>query len=447
MSSLRDVLRATAFNAKVSLTCPSAFRISKELMKCERLPPDQLLALNWQRTRDIITYAYNYSPFYHRLYDEAGLDPARLADPMQLPDVPTVTKEDLRAHFRHVAIPGIARRHLRLSTTGGTTGAPLSVLHDRRFPVQVASWRALRWWDVSPSDDASHVYRLRHKYPNLNRVLWWPTRRVFLDASRLAPENIRAFLLAHNSVRPRILMGYVGALEEVARFIAQTKTTFAAPSVVWATSGPLGEPQRAWLEGIFRAPVFDQYGCCEVYWIAAECRLQRVLHAFSDLRTLEVIRPDGSPCLPGEYGEIAVTDLFNRAFPLIRYRLGDRAAWMKDTCACGSTLPLLSKVSGRLTDVLRRPDGGAISGAFLTTIFDDAPEAVSAFNVHQDADYSVTVSFVPRDRAILSHKLPHLERQLLNSFGTAVPIKFIEVDSIPHQDGKPKPVTSDAPPP
>jgi phenylacetate-coenzyme A ligase PaaK-like adenylate-forming protein len=35
--------------------------------------------------------------------------------------------------------------------------------------------------------------------------------------------------------------------------------------------------------------------------------------------------------------------------PLIRYRTGDRGCWIDKPCACGSVLPVLDKVNGRLS--------------------------------------------------------------------------------------------------
>jgi phenylacetate-CoA ligase len=63
----------------------------------------------------------------------------------------------------------------------------------------------------------------------------------------------------------------------------------------------------------------------------------------------------------GESGELVVTSLVNRAMPLIRYRIGDRASWptADSACGCGRTLPLLEGVEGRaldrLVDTRRRP--------------------------------------------------------------------------------------------
>ena len=74
---------------------------------------------------------------------------------------------------------------------------------------------------------------------------------------------------------------------------------------------------------------------------------------------VEVLRPDGSPARAGEVGMVVVTDLVNRAMPIIRYQVGDTAALASGQCRCGRGLPLLDSIAGRVADyvVFRRRPG------------------------------------------------------------------------------------------
>ena len=56
--------------------------------------------------------------------------------------------------------------------------------------------------------------------------------------------------------------------------------------------------------------------------MAMECDRGR-LHVVPEVGLIEILREDGSPCDPGEVGEIVATGLVNEGMPLLRYRTGD----------------------------------------------------------------------------------------------------------------------------
>lgn len=68
----------------------------------------------------------------------------------------------------------------------------------------------------------------------------------------------------------------------------------------------------------------DQYGCNEVANIAIQCPLCNGLHINSDFIHVDIVDQEDRLLEAGKYGEILVTNLESRAFPLIKYRLGIR---------------------------------------------------------------------------------------------------------------------------
>jgi phenylacetate-CoA ligase len=54
---------------------------------------------------------------------------------------------------------------------------------------------------------------------------------------------------------------------------------------------------------------------------------------------------------------VVVTTLSRTYQPLIRFRLGDVAAWSSEVCACGRAMPIIKEVLGRIEDVIVGPDG------------------------------------------------------------------------------------------
>jgi phenylacetate-CoA ligase len=101
------------------------------------------------------------------------------------------------------------------------------------------------------------------------------------------------------------------------------------------------------------------------------------MHVVPWVGIVEILREDGSPCVPGEVGEIVATGLLNDAMPLIRYRLSDYAAWAEDqSCTCGNLQPIIANLEGRVDDYLITSDGRRIGR--LSTAVKRSPTIHSA---------------------------------------------------------------------
>ena len=83
--------------------------------------------------------------------------------------------------------------------------------------------------------------------------------------------------------------------------------------------------ERAAIERAFACKVTDLYGCEEVGLIATECERHHGMHIDMENNYVELLDPNGNDVKPGEDGAVVVTNLINRAMPLLRYKMGDVA--------------------------------------------------------------------------------------------------------------------------
>jgi phenylacetate-CoA ligase len=133
---------------------------------------------------------------------------------------------------------------------------------------------------------------------------------------------------------------------------------------------------RSSIEHYFQCPVYDHYGQSEAVCMAMQCRHRR-MHTIPATGIVEILREDGSACGPGEVGEIVATGLLNDAMPLIRYRMGDYAAWAEDqSCPCGNVHPIIANLEGRVDDYLVTANGRKIGR--LSTAIKRSPAIHSA---------------------------------------------------------------------
>jgi phenylacetate-CoA ligase len=87
-----------------------------------------------------------------------------------------------------------------------------------------------------------------------------------------------------------------------------------------STSMMLLPHERKVIEKVFQCKVTDRYGCEEVSLIGCECEMHEGMHMNIEHLVIEFVKDDGSYAVPGEPGNIVVTDLMNYAMPFIRYK-------------------------------------------------------------------------------------------------------------------------------
>jgi phenylacetate-coenzyme A ligase PaaK-like adenylate-forming protein len=119
---------------------------------------------------------------------------------------------------------------------------------------------------------------------------------------------------------------------------------------------PWSEGLRKQIEELLPCKAMDIYGLSEVIGpgVACECiEAQSGLHVNEDHFLVETLDPQtGEPTAPGVPGELTFTAPTKQALPLLRYRTGDIASLHSGTCPCGRTLARMSKVIGRVDDMV-----------------------------------------------------------------------------------------------
>jgi phenylacetate-CoA ligase len=119
---------------------------------------------------------------------------------------------------------------------------------------------------------------------------------------------------------------------------------------------PWSEALRRQIEDLLGIKACDIYGLSEIIGpgVASECiEVQDGLHVNEDHFFVETLDPvTGKPTEDGVPGELTFTTPTKEALPLLRYRTGDIASLNRAPCVCGRTLVRMSKVTGRVDDMV-----------------------------------------------------------------------------------------------
>lgn len=332
-----------------------SFMYSPEI---ETMARADLAALQLDRLKKILQYAYRQIGHYRHAFDDVGMKPKQLSTLADLRHFPFTLKDHMRATypFDMFALPldDIARVHVSSGTTGRPTVVGYSTADLENWADLMA--RSLVAMGVKPSDI----------FHNANGYGLFTGGLGFHDgAQRLGAMVVP--VSGGNTERQIQLMGDFGATvlsatPSYALHIAEVADKMG----VDLKSGPLrigcfgaepwSEAMRGELEARLGIKALDMYGLSEVMGpgVACEChQAQDGLHGWEDHFLFEVVDPDTGEILAnGDTGELVITTLTKTAAPMIRYRTRDITSLLEEPCVCGRSHIRIRRVTGRYDDML-----------------------------------------------------------------------------------------------
>lgn len=382
-------------------------------MRSYRLSRDEVRELQDRRLSELLSFAYERVPYYHRLLKDLGLRPSDFRSVEDVQKLPTLSKEIIQRN----SPDGMLARGVRIMTTrttSGTTGQPTRLcrgpITQRRIlalKLRRMQLTGVRWWEKSvympywgadasgqaalgglrTSTLAQRFSSLPHKARDLvigYRVL------------PLGPGNMVAVSMMLARYKPSILHARPSYLRRVAGILKELDQSLKVEKIF--TEGEiLTNGTREDLRSAYGAEIFDEYGSAEFSGLGSECKSHRGIHLNSDYFLFEFVGKDGFPAAEGERAELIVTGLLDDAMPLIRYRLGDYV--IKDgeeTCDCGSSLPRLKRIEGRTFDGLIAANGGLIApGSIIEHLETDI--GLRGFQLVQEGDGGFLLKMSKKD--------------------------------------------------
>ena len=203
------------------------------------------------------------------------------------------------------------------------------------------------------------------------------------------------------------------------------------------------------IEERLKINAFDIYGLCEIMGpgVAMECIHHNGLHIFEDHFLPEILNPTTNEAVKdGDTGELVFTTLTKEAMPLIRYRTKDLTSMDRTQCACGRTLPRISKFKGR-TDDMKVIRGVNVFPTQIETALLSIQGALPHYLliVDRENNLDVLTVMVEVDEQYFSdeiRKLDDLKKKIGNvikqAIGVSVRVKLVEPKSIERSEGKAK---------
>ena len=348
-----------------------AIALAPRLIERLRWSADHLASHRQALLRGLVDCAIEQSPWHRQRL--AGLDVGGL-DERSLRGLPAMTKFDLMENFDQILTDErlsleLVNRHLQAVsrqgylldgytaiTSGGSSGLRGVFVYDWEgwAVFWLSAFRYLlraKWSDPDLAPRPAVLAwvaaaRFTHATAALSRTFASPEFVNYRFPVTLATEEIVAGL---NRVQPDMLIAYSSALH-VLSLEARAGRLRIAPRIVRSAAEPLLPEIRAAAEQAWGVPVRNGWGTSEGGGTGVGCDHSQ-MHLSEDLLIVEPVDEHGRPVAPGERSaKVYLTNLYNRALPLIRYEISDEVTILPDPCRCGSAHRCLADIQGRLDD-------------------------------------------------------------------------------------------------
>ena len=399
----------------------------------------------WEQVREAVARVERDSPFYREKLARAGIGAADVRSADDFRRLPLTRKVELPAAQQAAPPFGslLAVPPGRIATVAVSPG-PLYIPRTADEPTGIeALHESLRHMGVR-AGDVAHVTLSYHIMPGGLRM-----HRAFeAFGCRVINGGVG------NSELQAQIAGTLGATVYVGTpsFLATLADAAAQQGrrlsyrLGFSTAEALTPALRRGLQERLGIELFDHCGEAVIGPLAGECRAHDGMHLHQRETWVEFIDPEsGAAVAPGGIGEVVVTQLGERAMPLLRYAPGDVFRTYAEPCACGDRslrVSFVGQVGG-----IRKIKGVLVHPAQVKTALTQFPE-LGNFQIvvdhPQGARYDHAVIRIgcdaPVDHAALSARIRDCLKAnvLIQMDVELVPTAAIPVDAEPVIDKRVK---------
>jgi phenylacetate-CoA ligase len=348
----------------------------EHLLRTEKFDADALRRYQLALLEGIVLHAYHTVPFYKErlaplITRRGNID---LTHWNRIEPLTRVQVRENREALLSRAVPEDHGKFYRVSTSG-TTGIPITVTATRLTDTvrRAANWRTHVNHGLDWSQQFAIAMRRRPgqaEWPEGSRARtpWGPPwltppspPRVQINGTTAVDRMIE--WLGRNNAR------YFASLPVTLAAVAEEPKAPALGLQKLVSFGMAVKPQhRDTVRKHLGIDIIELYGSEDCGPMAHPCPEQGRLHVQCELVLIEIVDDLGRQCAPGKIGRVLVTPFHNFAQPLIRYEIGDVAAFGAP-CTCGRAHPVIQSIPGRSRDMFRRPDGTRFIGYTIDGMF------------------------------------------------------------------------------
>ncbi|NLT12159.1 MAG: phenylacetate--CoA ligase [Clostridiaceae bacterium] len=323
----------------------------------ETLSRSEIEAVQLERLKWQVAYAYEKVPFYKERMDGAGVRPDHISTLSDISKIPFTVKTDLRDNYPTglFAVPN--KDIVRFHSSSGTTGKPIVVGYTRNDMDNWTECCARMCTAAGVTHDDVAQVAFGYGLFTGGFGLHYGLERVGASVLPISSGNSERQIMFMKDLKTTVLIAtpsYVLHLAEIMADMGVTKDDIYLKTGMFGGEGHTPE-MRAQIEDRLGITDTQNYGLTELCGpgLSYECLHHTGMHINEDFFLAEIIDPSTGEVLPeGSEGELVISTLTKEGIPMLRYRTKDITTLTYEKCACGRTFARMDLVRGRSDDMM-----------------------------------------------------------------------------------------------
>jgi len=302
----------------------------------------------------------------------------------ELQEFPIVDKTILNENRDLVMVPieNIPEQKgpLHIQKTSGSTGAPFAIPQDtRKRNRRVAELKYFNELVGFKSHEKLGQCRIWTKWHSKSKWQSFKENIIPINISKMDDATITGLIDTIKKNHIVALRAYASWYDALVKYLEMGKgdpKDLSTVKICISSSEALNEETREKMYAIAGIPIVEAYADEEAGMMGQQRIGDNHYYLNHSGYVFEFLKLDEDvPALPGELARIVITDLFNYAFPLIRYDTGDTAVYQQEN-EYSNGWPYISKLYGRRFDLVYDTQGKPVHPMNFARILKNLPGIV-----------------------------------------------------------------------
>lgn len=301
---------------------------------------------------------------------------------MNLEHFPVINKSVLNEHYAEVCvpvekIPFQETETVHIQKTSGSTGTPFAIPQDtRKRNRRVAELKYYNEIVGVKSHEMIGQCRIWTKWQSKSRWQSFKENIIPINVGKMDDETVALLFREVKQHKIKLVRAYASWYDSVVRYLEEGKgnpNDLKSLVVCLSSSEALNDETREKMLKLTGVSIVEAYADEEAGVLAQQRIGDTNYYLNHSGYVFEFFKLDeDKPAVPGELGRIVITDLFNYAFPLIRYDTGDTAIYQLGN-EQSQKWEYISNLYGRRLDLVYDTNGTPVHPMNFARILKNLP--------------------------------------------------------------------------